>query len=136
MVTENDPLRIIIESKKRCKRFLWKELSVSDVVAQKTSLYTFTLDKEYTSLTEDDKKGVEFLQKWKHGLDFQNEPTDLPSYRIFPILKGFIRDCRRGDDDDDDDCTITFKGGLMEKQLLERSTFHRYIDLNELVSKI
>ena len=124
-VTEPDSNRIIIGSKKKNKKFLWKEMGVTDVIEKKTTLYTFQLSKNFSELSKEDRKNATYLRNHKTGLYFRNYQNDLPWSRIFGILKELSRECTLTDQ------TIAFKGGSMEKQLLEFIGFHMYLDLNE-----
>ena len=124
-VTEFDSSQIIAGSKKKNKKFLWKELGVTDVREKKTTLYTFQLPIHFSELSMEEKKSAIFLRDHKTGLHFRNYPNDLPMDSIFGIVNGLIRVCDLTAE------TIAFKGGDVERQLLEYHGFFDYIDLED-----
>ena len=106
-------------------KFLPKELGVTDLEEWKTNCYTFKLNMSFSQLSSTDKKTVAYLRKYHHGLVFRDYPEDLPRYSLYRIMKELIRECNN------DGYYIAFKGGNVEKNLLKRLNFQRFIDLEE-----
>jgi len=107
------------------KTFVWKELGVADVGEKKTMCYKFSLPTTFEKLSDCDKKTVLYVRNRCHGLKFRNYVDDLPARNIYGILKQLIRNCKNSD------AIIAFKGGNVERKLLEKLDFDRWINLED-----
>ena len=87
--------------------------------------FKFSLPTTFEKLSECDKKTVLYIRSHCHGLKFCNYVDHLLARNICRILKQLIRNCKNSD------AIIAFKGGNVDRKLLEKLDFDRWINLED-----
>lgn len=96
--------------------FLVKELAICDLYTQQISLYRFRVGRFY-KLSESSRKQVVWLRNNIHGLNFIDEPLDLPKEQLDILIKMLCVTAHSNNE------LIGYKGGRYEADLLMRAGF-------------
>ena len=94
------------------KKFYAKEMGVMDYQLRKLFLFRFQLNYPYSKLSEKDRKSAWYCKNFVHGLEFKDNPNDVPQSHLLPILRRYFDQCNRTK------YYIAYKGGNIERDLL------------------
>lgn len=94
------------------KHFHCKELAVVNLFSREAALLRFELDVPFRNLTESEKRTVWYTIRNCHGMDYVNNPGDLPSCEVELFIGDLLMDC------EENGHRIAFKGGNLERKLL------------------